>query len=351
MAEEVLEQPAEVAIPEDYAAFTKFRDASEASKQTPAADEEETPPSESVKAEKADAGQTAEESEPKEETQQEEKEDDDEPQEPEKGTRLSRRMRKLTGTIAELQSRLDGLEKEPETEAEVAEEVASSTETVEDEPAEKLVRPMLKDYEDTETQSAWDQYEVAMEAYNDAKTERQVERRLASALAKQASDLELKHAKATADAAWNQAASRFPDYNEVVREEVKISVAMEAVMRMDPENGTALAYYMGQHPEESERIARATLANNEQQWGTALARAGVELGKIQAKLTPPGKPGPKAAPVAIAKPATKTVSTASKPPTQIRGGVAAPAVDVLNADDASNYAKWVKAREAQLKRK
>jgi hypothetical protein len=130
---------------------------------------------------------------------------------------------------------------------------------------------------------------------------------------------------------------------------------MEAVMRMDPEAGTELAYYCGQHPEESERIARLTLAANERQWGTALARAGLELGKIRPTLKAPGaaitsKPTvtPKT-PVAI--PQTKKVTSASKPPTQIRGGTAAPAVDVLNDADAADYGKWEKARDSQLKRR
>ena len=345
MAEEVIEQEDQATeIPEDYAAFTKFRDNEN---EAPAVGDKEKLPSESTDAEEAEVGQTALDPDSDEEEQQEE--ELDEPQEGKKGTRLSRRMRTMTGTIAELRARLDGLEKEPEADEEVAEEVASSTETIEDTAAQKLVRPRLADFEDTDDASAWDQYEIKMEEYNDAKTAKQLE----TALAKQANDLEIKHARASANEAWNKAASRFPDYNEIVREEVKISAAMEAVMRMDPESGTALAYYMGQHPEESERIAKATLAANEQQWGTALARAGMELGTIRAKLTAPGKATPpkSGTTAASAKPPTKTLTTASKPPTQIRGGVATPKFDVTDEDDAADYAKWNKAREAQLKRK
>ena len=337
MAEEVLEQVTDTEIPEDYAAFTKFRDAERVS-EAPAAGEEITPPSESA----VEAGQILADPETAADPQQ--ADEDDEIPEPEKGTRLSRRMRKLTGTIATLQARLDGFAKESEEEEEVAEEVASSPEVEATAAPAKLARPQLSDFEDTEEKSAWDQYEAAMDAYNDAKIE--------AALAKQRDDLNLKHAKDSAQADWNKAAARFPDFNEVVRAEVKISAAMESVMRMDPESGTALAYYMGQHPEESERIARLPLAANEQQWGTALARAGMELGVIRAKLAQPGKPVPvKGPPAAPAKPQTKTITTASKPPSQIRGGVAAPAFDVNNEDDAADYKKWNRARDAQLKRK
>ena len=40
---------------------------------------------------------------------------------------------------------------------------------------------------------------------------------------------------------------------EVVTDKVQISAAMEAVMRQDPLMGTAVAYYLGSHPEESRK--------------------------------------------------------------------------------------------------
>lgn len=70
----------------------------------------------------------------------------------------------------------------------------------------------------------------------------------------------------------------------MARDEVQISSAMEAVMRMDPAAGTALAYYLGQHPEKSLAIANETLAASAEQWASALARAGMRLGEIKAKL-------------------------------------------------------------------
>ncbi len=118
-------------------------------------------------------------------------------------------------------------------------------------------------------------------------------------------------------------------------------------MRTDPESGTALAYYLGQHPDDSKRIANSTLANNEKEWASALMRAGIALGEIKAKLPAPG--AKKAAAPAPSTPTTKKVTSASKPPTPIRGVSSAPAAfELLNESDAKDVGKWTRAREAQL---
>ncbi len=361
--EQTPEVEAEVEIPEDYQAFVKFRETGELPAKevkevkAPAVALEQTPPSEPAD----EAGQIAKESDPEEEAEQEETdevpdEDEIEVVEPkdkepakaeksEKNTRLSKRMRELTGEIKALKSEIAGRKAQVPEEAEA--EVVSATEPVVE---PETAAPMLKDFEDTDEKSAWDQYEAATKAFNKAETAKAI----ALALTKQASELEQKHAKLQADTDWSKAAQRFENYNEVVsNSEVKINSAMEAVMRMDPEAGTAIAYYLGQHPEESERIAKATLAQNEGQWTTALARVGMEFGRISAKLTPPGKPVLVEAPVKPAPappPQPKKVTSASKPPTPIRGGTEQPKPDVLSDSTANDYRKWNRAREAQLKR-
>ena len=71
----------------------------------------------------------------------------------------------------------------------------------------------------------------------------------------------------------------------------------------------------------------------------------------------PKKPSPAKKIVVAAKKPAAPVKVAAKPQlpsytvTTIRGGVATPQTDVLNEDDAADYKKWNKAREAQLKRK
>jgi hypothetical protein len=339
---------------EDYAAFSASRDTQPSGtedEEAPAAGKEQKPTSESDDAEQAETGQTAEESETEEEEQQEE-DDEEKAQDKPKGKRgIDRRFGKLTGKIAALESRLAELGESPaEGDEEVAEEVASSPEKATEDPtAEKLVRPKLRDFEDNDEASAWDQYEQAIEAY-DRKLEQKQEQKIAAALAEQKQKLELEHATATANAAWSKAASRFSDYDDVVSDKTQISQAMESVMRMDAESGTALAYWLGKHPEESLRIAKSTLARNEQEWTDARIRASFELGKIRAQLTEPGKEKPKS-PTAASPPTTKQVTRASKPPTVIRGGTAPPQTDVLNEDDAADYNRWLPAREAQVKRK
>ncbi len=346
---------------EDYAAFSQSRDTKPSEpedEEAPAAGDKK-PTSESDDAEEAETGQTAEESETADEEQQKEEGDEESQEEakkPGKGNRgIDKRFGKLTGKIAALESRLAELgEKPAEGDEEVAEEVASSPEKATgDTTAEKLVRPKLRDFGDTEEISAWDQYEAAIEAY-DAKLELKQKQNIATALAEQKAELELAHAKKLAEADWSKAASRFPDFNEVVvNGKTQISAAMEAVMRMNPEKGTALAYYLGQNPEESLRIAKLTLATNAEEWTNARIRAGMELAEISAKLPAPGakKEPVKTSPTAASPPTTKKITTASKPPTVIHGGTAAPKFDPMNEDDAADYNAWLPAREREVRRK
>ncbi len=351
VAEVVADQPS--GPPEDFAEYEVWYAAGGGSAGgedevvAPAVGDKE-PPSVPLEEETTQEGQTAAESDTGEETQQETAETQVETP-PRKGnSKLERRLRELTGEIKGLKSQLAERDA-PDVADEVTAEVVSAPEATADDT--KLVRPSLSAFEDTDTQTAWEQYEAALDAYNDAKSEQKI----AKALAAQRETLNAEHAKSVADADWSKAAQRFPDYNEVVRAEVQISKAMEAVMRMDPETGTALAYYLGQHPEESERIAKASLANNEREWTNALARAGMELGTIRAKLaseaTAPKAAAPKTAePIPVAPLKPKTVTSASKPPTQLRAGAAAPAVDTMSDEDARDYNKWVKARDAELAR-
>lgn len=88
-----------------------------------------------------------------------------------------------------------------------------------------------------------------------------------------------------------------PDYDDVAgNEEIPISNAMSAVILND-EDGPAIAYYLGQNPDEAERISKLSPA-----------RVGSELGRIAAKLN--------------AKP---IVSTKPKPITPLRASGTTPA--------------------------
>jgi len=327
-------ETAEPQIPEDdFEAFQAFRD-SQDSGEPPAAGDAAQPTSEAT--EEAQAAETAAALETAEVTEET-------PEDKEKKG-ISRRFHKLTAKITQLEEELKELkgdaidEETTETAAPPAAPPAATT---------KLVAPKLADFE------TFEEYEAAKDQYHEQVLEQRLAEQKAE-LARQQAQQEQERQKAAAQDEWNRQASRYPDFNEVVTDECKISTAMEAVMRMDPETGTALAYYLGQHPEESEQIARSTLATNEEQWRAALARAGVALGAIKAKLPPPGKAAPKTPATSSAappRPQVKQVSSASKPPTTLRSSGATPAFDVHDEASASDYKKWQRAREAQLKRK
>ena len=320
-------------IPEDdFEAYQAFRDAQD-SGEPPAAGDETQPTSEATEetrdAETAAALETAETT-------------DDTPEDKEKKG-ISRRFHKLTSKITQLEEELKQLRGGDDEEEETTEAPAPAPPPP---AATKLVAPKLADFE------TFEEYEAAKDAYH----EQVIEQRLAeqkAELASQQAQQEQERQKAAAQDEWNRQASRYPDFNEVVTDACKISTAMETVMRMDPETGTALAYYLGQHPEESEQIARSTLAKNEDQWRAALARAGIMLGAIKARLpqgpirTPARTPNPSVSP----RPTERSVSSASRPPTTLRSGGAAPVFDLNDEASASDYRKWERAREAQLKRK
>jgi len=122
---------------------------------------------------------------------------------------------------------------------------------------------------------------------------------------------------------------------------------------MDPTMGTELVMYFGEHPEEAKTLTYETLAANEKEWPTALAKAGMKLGQIHAKIAsrPPAKGAPAPAPKGGPAPTpitTKKVTTASKPPSIIRGGTAPPKFDLTSDEDAKDVGKWMRERERQL---
>lgn len=359
-----LQQPTAADPPEDFRAYEAWREAGggntadpDVDTKTPTAGDEEEPSSEPSDETDEDLegldldedGQIAEESDPEDVTEQEKTQAQLAKSQPNK--RLAKRMRDLTGKIKQLESQLAGLD-QSESDEEADEEVVSSTDPGKDEPSAEsktLTRPRLKNFEDTEELDAWEQYEAAMDEYYAGRMTAAVSK----AIQAERAETETKQQAAVREALWNKAASRFPDYNEVVTDGVWVSKAMEDVLRMDPESGTELAYYLGQHPEESEALAKETLAPTEKQWPQALARAGMRLGEIRAKLaaekkTTTPKPSGGNPPVRPPAPPLKKVSDASRPPTQIRGTPAPPAFDVNNDDDARNYKRWESARNAQL---
>ena len=361
VVEAVSADPGAEPNPDNFAAWNEWREKGggridDAEETSPA--DEKGPASEPPQ--EIEEGETAAESDPEEEEQQAEGEEEGEeelqeeapPVRGEPGKGRDKRLRKLTGKIAALESQLAELTR-PDVEEEVETEVASVPE-----PAAEAKAPELGDFEDTDTETSWQQYEKATRAFNKAETAKAI----AAALAEQKQKLDLEHAAAETEKAWSQAAERYPDYDAVVKNDVvQISPAMIAVARadMDPETGTAVAYYLGQHPEEAKRIMEMTLANTEPEWQRARVRAGIELGKIASKIPALDKaaaPGPKLvapkgpAPKPPAAPpiTPKKTTTVSRPPTQLRGAPATQKFDLMDDSTATDTTKWIAERERQI---
>lgn len=81
-------------------------------------------------------------------------------------------------------------------------------------------------------------------------------------------------------AEWDRAAKQIPGFNDLVRRDVKISHAMEAVMRTNADAGTMVAVYLGGHPKESLDIAHRTITRTR----ASLLLAAHELTAIHVKL-------------------------------------------------------------------
>jgi hypothetical protein len=352
--------------PEDYSAWNAWRDAGggktgsdEAEEVETPAVSDQTPPSEPPEEETTQEGQTATESETGEEEEQVEDEDPEEepaPSKPAKG--VEKRFRKLTGEIKALKSQLAELQ-QPDVDDEAEAEVVSATDAATETEAEAEA-PKLSDFEDTEEQSQWDQYEAATRAFNKAEIARAIATDRAEQTKKLQAELDAKvmqQAKAESDAAWSKASARYPDYDEVVKNDaIQVSPAIISVCRanMEPELGTDIAYYFGQHPEEAARITKLTMANNEKEWQDARVRAALELAKIATKIaaekavpaTP--KAAPKAAPATPPPTITKKLTSAPKPPTTLRGTAPPAKFDLMDDASAADTSKWMAEREKDL---
>ncbi len=270
---------------------------------------------------------------------------------PSKG--IEKRFRKQANRIAELNSTVQELREKlaavlGEAEGEGEEEETETTEAAQAAatPEEIGPAPQLADYDTLE------EWRKAFEAHNQKLIAAAAAQARKEAKAEHAADA-ARAAQAAADAEWSRQASRFPDYNNVVTDDTKISHAMAAVMRRDPEAGTRIAYYLGQHPEEAKKIAEMTLAKSEGEWAGAVALAGIKLGTILAKLpesTAPVKGGGKtpATKPAVSKTPVKEVSKASRPPASIRAQAVAPTPKSSMEVDAADYKKWLAAREREI---
>lgn len=117
--------------------------------------------------------------------------------------------------------------------------------------------------------------------------------------------------------ALEHAREAYPDFDEVVDSPVEVSKAMQDAILRAP-NGADIAYYLGKHPQEAERIAALDPFS-----------ALVEMGRLSATVT---RPKPKAATTAPAP--ISPVGTAAK---------------AESDPDKMSTQEWLRWRNAQLK--
>ncbi len=257
-----------------------------------------------VEPEKEVATETAEEPEKVEASEKDAQEeptkaDDDPEDDPEPPKRRRNRTAKLAAKltnaeqeIAGLKQQIDGLKPEP----------------VKDEPA-----PKQEDFKTYEEFARADARHAAREEA--AKAVQGLSAKVENATR----HVEAQHQEADWNKREAKAREKYADYDEVARDEdLSITPHMAtAIKQMD--EGTDVAYHLGEHPDEAARIAQ-------------LAPVGqvIELGRIANKIARP-KPKQTAAP-----PPVTTVKSGSAP----KG---------LTPENAGNMTDFIKAREAQEK--
>ncbi|MGH9667091.1 MAG: hypothetical protein ACRD9L_21915 [Bryobacteraceae bacterium] len=289
--------PTEGALPEvsqsdDFAAFESWRRTGEEPKaETAKADETPAATDDDPQA------KTAPDSETDEEEQEEETEEA-----PKKKGGFQRRIDKLTERNRSLEDRLQAMEgrlapKPAETAAPATADGAPKAEN-------------FKTYDDF------------VEALADYKLDQRDKARAAQAAQTQVEAAQ----KAVADRWGKQledAKSRYNDFEDVVGVEIPISHVMAQAIQ-DSEQGADLAYWLGKHPKEAERIV-----------GLSPLAAVRELGKIEAQI-------------AKTTPEPKKSTSAPKPPATVGGKSGGE----RRLDDPDlEFGDFEKMRRAQLSRK
>jgi hypothetical protein len=187
----------------------------------------------------------------------------------------------------------------------------------------------------------FDNYEDARAAQAAFISDRRVESRLAVEHQRTAQAQQIESGR-QAVTAFAQRVDTFktahPDYDEVVvGSTLEINDAMKATIFNPANDGPAIAYYLGQHPEECARIAKLSPGE-----------AWEEMGAIKAGL--------KVAAPAVDVPAPRLVPPVTKapaPPQTVRGAVA-PTSESLSdlakkvTPGSPQTSEWIKRRNAEL---
>lgn len=197
-----------------------------------------------------------------------------------------------------------------------------------DDPPTKPVRPKIGDFDD------FQKYDAALAEY-EQKQEDYLDQKLAFRLKQEESVKAQRTQQAEVANGWAarvaEAKKQYADFEEVAfSEDTPMNeVTMNAIVTSDL--GAEIAYYLGQHPEEAERIN-----------GLAPIAAVREIGKIESRIA-----DQKSAAAEEDKEPAATASRAPRPPQPVRRQSAVNA----DPDDKDDYKTWLRKREAQLQRK
>lgn len=174
--------------------------------------------------------------------------------------KLTARNYQLQETNAQLQARLEAIERRLEGK-------------------EAPAKPTLSE---KPTPDKFQTYEEYVEALADWKSEQRVAKALEEreqATSKQAEEARTKETFDTYNKRVSEARGKYEDFDEVVgRDDISIPQSVQlAIVEMD--NGPEVAYYLGQHPEEAEKLLELSPI-----------KAVMAVGRIAATLNPSSSP-------------------------------------------------------------
>ena len=287
---------------EDFGEYEAWRRAQAAGGTAADEDTESEAPAKPA-AESAEEADTSDESPEGDASEPDEAEEE---QAPKRKGGFQRRIDKLVREKRELEARIAALEKRLAGGEQAAGE---SGETRRPAAAEEG-KPKPEDF---------DTYEAYTEALTDWKLEQRERQRVQEDAQRRVYESWMARIQAARQA--------HPDFDEVVDSDVPVSAAMQQAI-LESDNGAEIAYWLGKHPEEAERISKLP--------PIAAIR---EIGRIEASLAAP-PPQPKA-----------PVTRAPKPVTPVSGGKPGGARDVYDPALAEDYNAWELVRRAELKRK
>lgn len=272
-----------------------------------------------------EAAELAESTEEAKPPSTDESEEESAPPKP-KGREAEKRIRQLVREKKELANRLNQIEQQ-------VQQVSKVQEAPKPDPPKVPQKPRLAEFETVE------QYEDALHAYTEFKAEEKARKIAQEAIesyeAKQVKTKAESEQVAARDAWWNRVKESKPpdDYAEVTEDLPQLLNEEMASVILDSDKGPLIAYYLGNNPDEIERLKKLPPVK--------MVR---ELVSLEQKLNP-WKPGAAARQAAVAK--TQPVETFELTG---GGGSTDPIAAALKAGDFATYSRLTNEKERSKRR-